>query len=221
MSQIYPIYLRKYNQSNWQLIGRYIKPDNLPKSNDRYDTDLLQFSLSFIGLKDSNGNLIIIEDGDDIVVLNNHNKTSVFNNMCGTVIRLSATPNYKRTYNGFEYTLNTIIEYDLTIEQRDYSLAANDIYQTTSINIDELLDVILKGSRDDLGGTLPSGLYIPKYLIISEIVTIPNIELLGKQKEQVKQLLSTVGLTSRLEYYSEPDTTNTLKVIQQILIYKQ
>jgi hypothetical protein len=219
MSQVYLIYLKKYNQSIWQLAGKYIKPDSLPQSSDRYDTDLMQFSLSFIGLKDVDGNNIIIEDGDDIVVLDNTSKTSIFNNMCGRVIRYSVIPHYKRKIFEGEYILETILEYDLTIEQRDFSTKYSDIYQTIPITIIDLIDKILN-PVSDLGGTMPSGSYIDKYVFLPDIVSIPSIELSGSEKEQLKQALTTIGVSFKMQYYCEPHTTNILKVLQQILIYK-
>lgn len=205
-----PIYLRKYNSSAWVLIGHYASNKIKIESPDL--SELGKFSIILTNLFDTD---LSIEVGDDIVICENLFKNKVLGDItAGKIFKIKYNP------KAFDSDDKPIFEYEIDFQQHDFStLPLVDINYGTDINLPDLLDLILLNSTsNELGGLLNGVTTITKYFIECDSVTFGGFAYSGTSREVLTEALKSVGLNWSVKYYLQPDNTNMLKLIQQIVI---
>ena len=221
------IYYRKYGNTEWIDITNYIDSDTLPSGSDPEFNSLYQFNISFFDPKDPDDNFILMANGDDIVICETSERINVLDDIkAGCIFELTKTP------KGIDNSGNNprfYMQYDLTIEQRDFSLYPFKISpfsfddQSMYQNISTVLDLIFDSEniRNDLGGSLLNGIVIPKYELLSpdlEIEIPEKIE--GTARDLINDLLNQISYKWSIVYYVEPHPTNTLNLIQKVNIWQ-
>ena len=167
------IYYRKYGNTEWIDITNYIDSDTLPSGSAPEFTSLYQFNISFFDPRGATDDYILMSHGDDIVICETSERINVLDDIkAGCIFELTKTP--KGIDNSGDNP-RFYMQYDLTIEQRDFSLYPFKISpfsfddQSMYQNISTVLDLIFDSEniRNDLGGSLLNGVVIPKYELLS------------------------------------------------------
>lgn len=221
------IYYRKYGSSLWVDVSRFVIKDSL-NSSDAESNALYQFSLSFFDPLDADDEYIIMRNGDDIAIVETSECLNVLDGIkAGCIFQSSRTPYLDRSGVSDRFA----IQYDLTIEQRDFSrypfkispfsFDDNSIYQSLSTVLDLIFNSNIDNTRYDLGGVLSNGVVIPKYELLSPDTDIEIGEQIeGIARELLNDFLNQVSYKWSIVYYCEPHTTNNLNLIQQVQIWQ-
>lgn len=216
-----PLYYKPNGTTKWRLIGNYIKSDSKPYGNNNQNFALLQGEISVINPRNEDDDLVFPVDGDDIACLTNLSGNKILDDAyCGNILR------HERVINAwidpFTSDRRPSLTFVITLQQRDFSKGIFTIPFSTTYNLVYLLDLVfLNYTRDDLGGVLNNGTVIPKYILDAPNVDIASFQFdLGKALDFLTAVTSAAGnYKSGIQYVVEPDSTNTLNIIQQVKIW--
>ena len=229
MTQELIIYHRKYPYPIWQRIDQYILGDSLPSGQGQPDSQFYSFNLAFynpffIDPLDNTFKPLKIANGDDIAIISDSTKTSVLDNIaCGTVYQNNIKIIGFNADYGYYVTTSS-----LNIKQRDFStrifrLDKNSFTDNSSIqDLSTVLDFIFNddNTKQDLGGVLSNGQVIPKYALLSNDISMQVFDIESTTIKVLTDVLKSIDYEWGIRYFSCPDTTNNIKIIQQVIIWQ-
>ena len=213
------IFYRAFGTDTWLDVGRFVANDSLPSFSENDKSSFAQSGFKLISPKDFDDNYIIPEVGDDICITTDNSKTEILGNgnCYGKILRINSTI---KTWD-FEVSPPTPKgwEYDITIEQRNFSRYYFKQEQPLlNQSLSTLLDLILANNTKGLGGVI-NGETVNKYILESDDINIPSFVAEGTIIDILNQLLDEVGLQWKVLSFVEPETTNILNVVSTILIW--
>jgi hypothetical protein len=205
------IWYKPFDESDYYRIDDRIK--SKPKFDNNDISSLVKFDLLLSVPVDGDGNKVDPRNGDEIVITQDSTRNSImYNRLAGKIFRREKTPNGLIASGNFTF--------DLSIEQRGFSLLPFEINETETQSLTTYLDLIfLTNTTDLLGGILSDGTIIPKYNLLSadvDVLPVQKIDIAQKQLEEIRQ---RINYDWQLISYSEPDG-DSLKYINQVEIWQ-
>lgn len=210
------LYYRQYGNTTWQDVSEYIGKKGLITWSQELGLNLVEFSFTLENPLDESNDPLIIEVGDDFVLCPDNNRDFVLGNCAGLVIN-----NGKKIIAWDSKNDIPKLRYDIKVRQRDFSkdIAYFDYKTDTSLST-ILDDIINTHSNDQLGGYLSyADQTINKYELLAPDITISSFDFQGKALKALIQLLNSIGYYFRIDYFIEPDSTYTLRLIGRLTVF--
>ena len=213
------VYLRQYPDATYTNIASRVSKDSRPEGKKNNGSDLFQFNINFIDPVDADGNLIILDTGDDIVITDDENRLAVYGTNCvGKILRMEKDVKGWSGIRGINRL--PMIEFKLTCENRNFSHYPFTLTYEDAALLSVILDAIFLTNTVGLGGILTNGTVITRYLLNSPDVSIANYQFTGTAIEHLKEILGIIGYQFKIYFYAEQDSTNTVRTIAQVQIWQ-
>tara|TARA_Y100000310_G_scaffold90528_2_gene87807 strand:- start:1285 stop:3948 length:2664 start_codon:yes stop_codon:yes gene_type:complete len=214
------VYYKAHDDTVWDDVTENVS--ELPSWDMTLNSELMEFTLSLTQPVDSGDVLLLPESGDDICICLDNSRTQVLaDSLAGVIID---APTELIGYD--EDTSAWYMKYNLRVVQRDCTSDIVEHEYKTATALNTILTAILKLNTDGndgagegfLGGSLNS-VAIPKYVNEAANINVNSFDFKGPAIEALTTVLKSVGYYWKAIYYVEPDSTNTLNLVQQIVVF--
>lgn len=200
--------IKKKRESTYLNITDYLAGN--VSINIKLSTQLKTFNLEFARIRNLVDERVSIEIGDTILVTKNdlYNEPILF----GRVKELNSDVTV------FDHD-DLIWEKDFKISCREPNFSTNRVSGSyTSKNLSYILDDLVN-KASNLGGIKLDGTFIEKYKLLCSDITIDYFSVDNKSLlDAIVQLCKENNLYFRVDYYSEADATDLVKVYSQLII---
>lgn len=206
-------YKSKVTGSTWQDISANVVQNKLTYSAE--ENELSEFSLILNEPVDSGDAFIYPVPGDEIVVCETNLKTKVLaDSLAGRIVESQSTIKaWDKT------TSQWVCQFAVTVGQPDPSSDEVILDYKTSTALSTILDaILLTNTFSDLSGVVNSRSY-PKYDLLASDINVESIDFLGSPIQALTETLKSIGYKWKMGAFSEPDSSNVINLVYQIIIY--
>lgn len=181
--------------------------------NSKLSTQLKTFDLSFTHIQDLDGNRVKLEQGDRIAITKDENYNDI--KLFGRIKKISKPVLY---WN--EDTEEWEQEFNISCREPNFAInRVKEIYQNQLLSY-ILNDLLSKASN--LGGVKSTGEIITRFKLTCSDITIPYFSVDSKSLlDAIAQLCKENNLFFRLDYFSEPNTDELIKIFSQLIIMNE
>lgn len=206
------LYFKADGATSYEDLSVYLQQEGL--TYDQQENELAQFTFTLKVPKDSTGEFIYPEPGDEFILCETSERLRLLNNSLGGKVEdITAYP-YQ-----WDATKSTwVCDFMVTVRQFNPCIEEVAINEKSPKLLSELLDdIIINNTGDILGGTINGETY-PKYKLLAPDINVGSFDFLGDPLQSLTEVVKSIDYKWKMIGFSAPSGSEVDRLFQ-ILIY--